>query len=145
METIKQICIFIENEPGSLVTVLKILSENGIDIRALYIAETNDYGIIRLIVNDYKKAYELLKNKKYVVSINDVFAIEVCDKAGGLVGMLNEIAKENVDIEYMYSIIGKNKNVAYMIIAAKNIEMMNESLKKHNIITLSFDKVIGEL
>lgn len=144
MNTIKQISVFIENEPGSLVKVLKVLSNNGIDIRALYIAETKDFGIIRLIVSDNKKAYEILRNEKYVVSINEVFAIEVCDKAGGLVDLLTELAKDNVDIEYMYSIIGKDKDAAYMIIAAKNNEIMNESLKKHNIITLATDKVIGK-
>lgn len=141
MDTIKQVSIFIENRTGILAKVLKILKDDNINIKALYIAETNDFGILRLIVDDEEKTHDILKKNAYAVSINEVFAIEITDNPGGLHNLIDKLSNDEVDIEYMYSIIGKKSNAAYMIVAVKNLENMQKCLNKHNIVTLSINEV----
>ena len=134
MKTIKQVCAFMENRQGQLAELLEVLSVNGIDLRALNVAETTDYGVARLIADNSGKAAEVLKNAGCIVSLNEVFAVSVPDRPGGLKELLEKLASDGVDIEYMYSVFGHKNGLAYMIVSAKNMECMQESLDKNQII-----------
>ena len=120
--SITQISIFLENRAGQLSEITKILSENSIDLKALNIAETADYGILRIISDDSDKAAKLLRDNGFIVTETPVAAAAVPNKAGGLNDLLNIISKEEIDIEYMYSVFGQNDGLAYMIFKVKDVE-----------------------
>ena len=102
---IKQISVFLENHPGSLESVMGTLSDAGADMRALSMADTQDFGILRLIVRDTDKAVAALKEQGYVCSINDVTAAIIPDETGGLHKVLKVLADENINIEYSYAFL----------------------------------------
>ena len=112
---IQQISVFLENRKGQLGEITGILAENGIDLRAINIAETADYGILRLIADDPRKAAAVLSEQDFVVSVTPVVAVEVNDKVGGLHSVLKVITDADIDIGYMYSSFGKKDGAAYMI------------------------------
>ncbi|MGE5371779.1 MAG: ACT domain-containing protein [Solirubrobacterales bacterium] len=112
---VKQISVFLENKAGRLASVTNALGETGINIRALSIADTSDFGILRLIVNDPDRAYKILKDAEFTVSETDVIAIEVPDEPGGLAGVLDVMGQANINIEYLYAFIGKASDDALVI------------------------------
>ena len=103
--TVKQISVFLENRYGQLHEITDILAKAGVDLRALNIAETKDYGIVRLLVDDVEKATQILILEGCVISVNPVQVISVPNKSGGLNDLLGKIAQANIDIEYMYSTV----------------------------------------
>ncbi|HIU48266.1 MAG TPA: ACT domain-containing protein [Candidatus Avimonoglobus intestinipullorum] len=113
---VKQISVFVENKSGRLAEIIGILGANGIDISALSIADTTDFGILRLIVNDPPLAEKVLKDNGMVVKATDVIAIAVEDKPGGLAKALKLISDARIEIEYMYAFIGKSDNGALVIV-----------------------------
>jgi hypothetical protein len=112
---VEQISIFLENKSGRLAEVTSVLSEAGINIRALYLADTADFGILRLIVSDTEKARQVLKGNGFTVEKTRVVAIEVPDKPGGLSSILNIIKKEGINVEYMYAFVEKSGENAIVI------------------------------
>jgi len=124
---VKQISLFLENKKGRLAQVCRIIGNAGINIRALSIADTTDFGILRLIVNNPDKAYEVLNNEGFVVSITDVLAIKVADTPGSLADILEKVDKVGVNVEYAYAFIGTTMEEALVIIRA---EKPVEALKK---------------
>lgn len=129
--SITQISIFLENRAGQLSEITKILSENNIDLKALNIAETADYGILRIISDDSDKAAKLLRDNGLIVTETPVAAAAVSNKAGGLNELLNIISKEEIDIEYMYSVFGQKDGLAYMIFKVKDVDAFTSVLKKY--------------
>ena len=129
--SITQISIFLENRAGQLSEITKILSENSIDLKALNIAETADYGILRIISDDSDKAAKLLRDNGFIVTETPVAAAAVPNKAGGLNELLNIISKEEIDIEYMYSVFGQKDGLAYMIFKVKDVDAFVSVLKKY--------------
>ena len=129
--SITQISIFLENRAGQLSEITKILSENSIDLKALNIAETADYGILRIISDDSDKAAKLLRDNGFIVTETPVAAAAVPNKAGGLNDLLNIISKEEIDIEYMYSVFGQKDGLAYMIFKVKDVDAFVSVLKKY--------------
>lgn len=129
--SITQISIFLENRAGQLSEITKILSENNIDLKALNIAETADYGILRIISDDSDKAAKLLRDNGFIVTETPVAAAAVPNKAGGLNELLNIISKEEIDIEYMYSVFGQKDGLAYMIFKVKDVDAFVSVLKKY--------------
>ena len=129
--SITQISIFLENRAGQLSEITKILSENSIDLKALNIAETADYGILRIISDDSDKAAKLLRDNGFIVTETPVAAAAVPNKAGGLNELLNIISKEEIDIEYMYSVFGQKDGLAYMIFKVKDVDAFTAVLKKY--------------
>ena len=114
--TVQQISVFVENKPGQLAEFTKLLEEKHIDLRALSMAEAEDFGILRIIVDDTYNTVQTLKEAGYVCSITPVVAVEVEDKPGALVNVVNTLADGGVNLEYMYAFLGgKNSNHAYMI------------------------------
>ncbi|MFZ4858352.1 MAG: ACT domain-containing protein [Desulfuromonadaceae bacterium] len=100
---VEQISIFIENKSGRLAEISRILGEGGINIRALSLADTSDFGILRLIVNDVEKAKSVLKECGFTVNKTEVVAVEVPDRPGGLSHILNVLDSKQINVEYMYA------------------------------------------
>lgn len=114
--SLKQISVFLENKPGALLGMTSVLAKNQIDLRALSLAETKDFGIVRLIVDDVYTATTVLKEAGYVHSLTPVLGVAIPDTPGGLDRVLCELTDAKVNIEYMYAFLGgKNVDHAYMI------------------------------
>ena len=114
--TVKQISVFLENQPGKLAELAAVLSTQKINLRAISVAEASDFGIVRIIVDDVFNAVTVLKSENYICSITDVLAVEVQAEAGMLADLIGVLGAEGINIEYMYTILGKKTDVAYMII-----------------------------
>lgn len=138
---IKQISIFVENKPGRLSAITKLLSDNEIDIRALSVADTKDFGILRLIVNNPDKACEVLKEADCTVSLTNVIAIGIHDKPGGLAVAMECLYAANISVEYMYAFISKSEDQAYVILRVENNDKAVEALKENNFTILKAEEV----
>ena len=112
---IKQVSVFIENKVGNLEEVIDAIAENDIDIYALSLADTTDFGILRMIVSDPDKAKAVLKEKGLIVKRTEVIAVTVEDKPGGLTKTLDKMRDNEINIEYMYAFIGKNEKGATVV------------------------------
>ena len=117
---IHQISVFLENRTGQLAEIAKLLAENNVDIRALSIAETSDYGLARMIVDDAHKASAVLLAHGDILSMTPVWAVEVPDSPGGLSDLLSLLAQEQIDVEYMYSLFTHREGLAYMVMRVSN-------------------------
>ena len=114
--SVNQISVFLENKPGTLNKMTKILAEHEIDMRALSLAETKDFGIARIIVDDTLAATTVLKEADFVASLTPVLAFDIPDEPGGLAKLLDIFTSAGVNIEYMYAFLGgKNVSNATMI------------------------------
>ena len=141
MKLIKQISVFVENKSGRLSDILNVIGKNGIDISALSIADTTDFGIVRMIVNDPDKAAEILKSNNLVVKVTDVIALAVADKPGGLAVEIEKLKNAGISIEYMYAFIGKSDKGALVIVRVENPEKALEVLKDENVTVVSPEEV----
>lgn len=112
---IHQLSLFLENSPGKLIEPCRLLSGSGINIRTLTLADTQQFGILRLIVSDWQQARELLQTAGYVVNITEVVAVEVDDRPGGLVRLLDCIGSSGANIEYMYAFTSGRRDRAVLI------------------------------
>ncbi|OPY07965.1 MAG: acetolactate synthase 3 regulatory subunit [Syntrophaceae bacterium PtaB.Bin095] len=138
---VEQISVFLENKPGGLEKVTRILRDAGINIRTLAVADTSDFGIVRLIVNDVEKATGVLRESGFTVSRTTVVAVEVPDRPGGLHGILEVIAKENINIAYMYAFVEKSGENAVMLFRFDQQDRAIEVLTKSGIAVLSGEKL----
>ena len=115
--TVKQLSVFVENRPGRLSAITRLLGDNNINIRAMSIADTTDFGILRLIVNDADKALEILKEAGCSVTITNVLAIRISDRPGGLAEAMDTLYKDNISVEYMYAaFINEKEETAYLVL-----------------------------
>ena len=112
---IHQISVFLENRTGQLAEITRLLAQENVDIRALSIAETADYGLARMIVDDSNKASAILLQHGDILSMTPVWAVEVPDAPGGLAQVLEVLAQNHVDVEYMYSLFTHRNDTAYMV------------------------------
>ena len=131
---INQITVFLENKAGALLDVTKLLSSNQVDLRAINIAETADYGLLRLITADNKKAEEVLMAENLIFIETPVLAVAIDDKAGALTDLLEVFAKNDINVHYMYSIFGNQDVKAYMIMQLSDIEKATKVLGDNNIV-----------
>ncbi|SFR12977.1 ACT domain-containing protein [Desulfoscipio geothermicus] len=138
---VKQISVFLENKSGRLAQVTRVLGENSINIRALSIADTTDFGILRLIVNNPDSAYRALKDAGFTVSTTDVIAVEVKDDPGGLAQVLEILQNVNINIEYLYAFLQKATNAALVVFRVEQIDEAIEVLQKNNISILDGSRV----
>ncbi len=125
---IKQVSVFVENKAGAMSEVLDILAEENIDMSALSVADTSDFGILRLILSEPEKAEKVLKEKGYVVKLTDVVAVGIEDKPGGLSKPLKVLKDNGIGIEYMYAFIGKVSNSALVVMKTSDPEKSLEVL-----------------
>ena len=126
--TIKQLSVFLENKTGRINEVTKILGKNGINMHAFSMAETTEFGILRLIVSDVDKAVAVLRDANFAVMLTDVVCISCPDVAGSLASILDQLAEQDIFIEYMYAFAsGDNANV---VIRPNDIEKCEQLLAK---------------
>ncbi len=128
---VEQISIFLENKPGSLEHATRILQEANINIRTLSLAETTDFGILRLIVNDVEQANRVLKESGFRVNKTVVVAVEVPDKPGGLHSIMEVLSREGINVEYLYAFVEKSGENAVIIFRFDNPEKAIEVLLAH--------------
>nr|WP_316623166.1 ACT domain-containing protein [uncultured Ruminococcus sp.] len=141
---IKQLSIFVENREGTLVTVTDAIAKAGVDIRAMSVADTNDFGIFRLIVTDIDKAKKALDEADAFVSITEVVGVALEDKPGALAKVVKILADHNINIEYMYAFITVSKQFAYVVLrVTDNAE--TESILEANGIQLVTEEDMKQL
>ena len=130
---VEQISVFLENRAGRLGEVTRLLSEAGINIRALSLADTSDFGILRLIVTDHEKAKQVLKEGGFTVGRTNVVAAEVEDKPGGLHHILDVLSKNDVNVEYMYAFVQQSGKNAVLIFRFDRTDQAIEVLQKNGV------------
>jgi hypothetical protein len=139
---VRQLSIFLENRSGRLAEVTDIMGKSGINIRALSLADTSDFGILRVIVEDTDKALRLMEDNGFTVTVTDVLAVEVEDKPGGLARVLNLLNSQEVNVEYMYAFMEKLTDHALLIFRIEDIEGAIEICRENGIKILSEKEVI---
>jgi hypothetical protein len=140
---VEQITIFLENKSGRLADITDVLARNGINIRALSLADTVDFGILRLIVSDLEKTKRLLKDSGFTVGQNEVVAVEVPDLPGGLAGILAALQGKSINVEYMYAFVRKCEGNAVLIFRFDDIEQAIDTLQKAGIRILKREEVLA--
>lgn len=139
--TVNQISIFLENKPESLSQLTDVLAKNNINMRALSLADTSDFGIARIITDDCAAAEEILKANDYIVKTTGVVAIEIPDEAGSLNKILKLLAENGRNIEYMYGFTGRKTNSACMILRCTDIPKTENILENNGIHTISQEEL----
>jgi len=138
---VEQLSVFLENKAGRLAEVAGILGKNNVNIRALSLADTTDFGILRLIVNDREKAKKVLKEAGFTVGITQVIAVEVEDKPGGLAKILDMIAERGINVEYMYAFVERSSGNAVLIFKFEDLDEAIEVLKSHGVKIIPGERV----
>jgi len=138
---VEQISIFLENKSGRLAEVTDLLAKSGINIRALSLADTAGFGILRLILNDSEKAKKVLKENGFTVGKTEVIAVEVPDRPGGLAGILNALKGEGINVEYMYAFVQKSGENAIIIFRFDELEKAIAALQKARVRILKGEEV----
>ena len=138
---VEQISIFIENKSGRLAEITRILGEGGINIRALSLADTSDFGILRLIVNDVESANKVLKEKGFTVNKTEVVAVEVPDRPGGLGAILRTLDAEQINVEYMYAFVERCGGNAVIIFRFDEADKAINALKANNFSVLAGERL----
>lgn len=136
---VNQVSVFLENKPGTLNQMTAVLAKGGVNIRALSLADTNDFGIARMIVNDVYEATNVLKEENFVATFTPVLVFAISDETGGLNNLLKIFTESNVNIEYMYAFAGK-KN-AYMIFRVKDTENAEKLLAGKGLKSLTQEQI----
>lgn len=133
--TVKQISVFLENKPGKLAQFVELLRANGIDMRALSLAEAADFGVLRTIVSDPEHAQQVLKEAGKISAVTPVLAVEVPDRPGALTDILAALTEGEINIEYSYAFTTRKDQAAYMVfrVADKNIEKAADLLAQEGI------------
>lgn len=138
---VQQLSVFLQNKSGKIAAVVRALSESGVDIRALSIADTTDFGILRMLVSDISAAKTALAEQNCILSVNEVTVVAVPDEPGGLSRVLSLMAQEEIDIEYMYSLIDRGVDVAYMVFRVSNEVRLLDVLSENAIETVTPQKL----
>ena len=128
---VEQLSVFLENKAGRLAKVTRALSEAGINIRALSLADTSDFGILRLIVSDYEKAKNSLKGQGFTVGLTSVIAVEVADEPGGLDRLLQLLGDSGINLEYMYAFARTGGEKATLILRLDKMDRAVEVLRQN--------------
>ncbi|MBO7473780.1 MAG: amino acid-binding protein [Ruminococcus sp.] len=137
MSNVRQISVFIDNKPNQLAGVMRMMKESKINARALTVADTKDFGILRMIVNDTDKAVEKLKAASFAVAVTEIVAISIPDSPGQLSRVLDILGSRNVNIEYLYTFLGKSDRSVSFVIRVDDNENASEALTDGGIIQLT--------
>ena len=125
---IKQLTVFVQNKKGTVVSVTDILSKNNINLRALSIAETQDFGILRMIVNDESAAEKVLSENGYLIKTIDVVGVKIGDAPGKLTAALDVLDKNDINVEYLYAFMARTEKHAYVVLRVENNEIAEKAL-----------------
>ena len=126
---IKQLTVFVENKQGAVVSITDTLAQNNVNIRALSIAETNDFGILRLIVNDKELAEKTLSEQGYLIKVTDVVGVKIGDAPGKLTAALDVIDKSGINLEYLYAFMARTEKHAYLVLRVEDNEKAEAALE----------------
>ncbi|MBR6726183.1 MAG: ACT domain-containing protein [Clostridia bacterium] len=129
---IKQLTVFVENKKGTLVSITDILAKNNVNIRALSIAETEDFGMLRLIVNDESTAEKVLMENGYLFKTVDVVGVKIGDAPGKLTSALDVLDRANINIEYLYAFMARTEKHAYVVLRVANNSAAENALENAN-------------
>lgn len=138
---IKQISVFLENKKGRLWKALNTLAENGINIRALSLADTSEFGILRLIVPEPQKAEKILTENNFVVKIKEVVAVELTDHPGGLSSILKILNDSDINLEYLYAFVHEKKDKAILLLRTDDLDLLIKVLKESKITLVPAEEV----
>lgn len=138
---IKQLSIFLQNKKGSLYDALDVLSKNGVNIRALSLADTSDFGILRVVVDNPQKGQNVLEENHFLVKITDIIAIEMNDTPGGLSYVLKTIKENNIDLEYLYAFTHDKQDKAILLLHTDDLDNLIAILNKNDIVIVSPQEV----
>ena len=125
---IKQLTVFVENKKGTMASVTEILSKNNINIRALSIADTQDFGILRLIVNDVDAAEKMLKEAGYLIKVTDVVGVKIGDAPGKLTEALKVLSENKINLEYLYAFMARTERHAYVVLRVEDNDLAMKAL-----------------
>lgn len=137
MSNVRQISVFVENKPTKLAEAMKLLKNSKINIRAMALADTKDFGILRLIVNDTEKTVDILRDASYAVTVTEVVAISIPDSPGQLSRVLDVLGDSGVNIEYLYAFIGKSDRSVSFVIRVDDNDNAFSALNDAGIIQLT--------
>ena len=137
MANVKQISVFVDNRPNQAAGAMRVIKEKGINLRALSLADTADFGIIRLIANDTEKTVEILRAAGYAVNVTEVIAISIPDTPGQLSRVLDILGNDNVNVEYLYSFLGTSDRAVSFVIRVDDNSQASEALNRNGIIQLT--------
>lgn len=138
---VKQITVFLENKCGRLSSVTKAIGDEGINIRAFSVADTTDFGILRLIVNDPDHAYEVLRREQFTVRTTDVIAVQIPDHPGGLAEVLTLMQEAEINIEYLYAFVAQVSGDALAVFRVDNSRVAEQLMLGKGIKVLSGEEV----
>ncbi|MDR0357271.1 MAG: ACT domain-containing protein [Clostridiales Family XIII bacterium] len=139
--TIDQLSVFVENEPGRLAEVTEVLGKADVDLRAMSLADARDFGVLRVIVSDPRRASEVLKDAGHAVTVTQVLAVSIEDKPGSLAGILRVLADAGVSVEYLYAFITREKGNAYVILRVEDNARATEIFRRHDIKTVAANEI----
>lgn len=125
---IKQLTVFVENKRGAVVSITDTLSKHNINLRALSIAETQEFGILRLIVNDEETAENILKNEGYLIKTTDVVGVKISDEPGKLSEALNVLDEKGINMEYLYAFMARTEKHAYVVVRVEDNDAAETAL-----------------
>ena len=126
---IKQLTVFVENKQGALVSITDTLSKNNINLRALSISETQDFGMLRLIVNDTETAEKVLKEEGYLIKVNDVVGVKIGDTPGKLSAALRVLDEKKINMDYLYAFMARTEKHAYVVIRVEDNDAAEKALE----------------
>ena len=138
---VKQVSVFLENRAGRMAEVARLLGDHGINIRALSIADTANYGILRMIVNDVPKAEQVFGDAGFTVDLTDVIAIEVPDHPGGLADILDRLNQANLSIEYLYAFVEKSADKAVVVFRFEDTDAVMQIFHTLGITALTSEQI----
>jgi len=140
---ITQISVFLENRKGRLYEVCSLLGSNDINIRALTVAETESFGVLRIVVDKSDEAVKVLRDNGFTANFTDVVAVEVGDRPGGLAAILKVFAENEVNVEYMYGFVEKHSDKALLVFRFENPDLAQKILAKHSISIVTAQEIEG--
>ena len=140
---IKQLTVFIENKKGTVVSVTEILAQNNVNIRALSVAETQDFGMLRLIINDEEAAEKALAEKGYLFRTIDVVGVKIDDQPGKLSEALSVMEKADINVEYLYAFMSSSSEYAYVVLRVQNNEQAEAELIKAGFEMITAEDVVS--
>lgn len=138
---IKQLTVFIQNQKGTVASVTDILAKNNINLRALSIAETQDFGILRLIVNDEKAAEKVLSENGYLIKVIDVVGVKIGDAPGKLTAALDVLDKSDINVEYLYAFMARTEKHAYVVLRVEDNNVAEAALTAAGFKMISEDDI----
>jgi hypothetical protein len=135
--TVNQVSVFVENKIGTMSTITKLLAENNINMRGMIVADTQDYGILRLIVSDTARTVQVLKDNGMIAVLTPVLAVEIPDVPGGLSSVLTLLAESEVNVEYVYAFLADCGNRAHVVFRVEDNAVAEKVLEKGGVRMLS--------